>query len=212
MRALRKTGVVSHHINMTDRLADDYVRGPCMGVGKPPVPDTIRAGGMPVLEGYQKRVRCPGCGSPANRRNNGTIAAHRWYKPAVGWVTECPGVGQPPAAVPAVRADTPAQAAALSDLALITEVVNRLGGSIIAALAGRDDAGRDGGSDGDGDVVTEYATGMSGGSMNIRPDDPDIEHAYPLTAWIEHRQRDGGKVYRRQVIVVEDWEEVPHGE
>lgn len=61
-------------------------------------------------------------------------------------------------------------------------------------------------------TMVEHATGMSDGSMNVRPDDPDIERIYPLAVWIEHRQRDGGRVYRRRIIVVEDWEEVPRGE
>lgn len=37
---------------------------------------------------------------------------------------------------------------------------------------------------------------------------PEIERIYPLAEWIVHTQL-GGKVYRRRVIVVDDWEEVP---
>lgn len=58
--------------------------------------------------------------------------------------------------------------------------------------------------------VNEHAIQMSGGSMQVRPD--DIEHIYPLAEWIEDYQRYGGKVFTRKVIVVEDWHEVPnHG-
>ena len=55
--------------------------------------------------------------------------------------------------------------------------------------------------------ITEYATMMSGGGMHVRWDDPEVERIYPLAEWIPL----GGKVYRRRVIVVEDWEEVPQG-
>jgi hypothetical protein len=58
------------------------------------------------------------------------------------------------------------------------------------------------------DEVVEHAILMSDGSMQVQPDDPEIERIYPLSLWIEHMQRWGGKVYRRTVIVVEDWHEV----
>lgn len=56
--------------------------------------------------------------------------------------------------------------------------------------------------------VVEHAILMSGGSMQVRPDDPHIERIYPLNLWVEHSQRHGGKVYARTVIVVDDWHEV----
>ena len=56
--------------------------------------------------------------------------------------------------------------------------------------------------------VTEHGLLMSGGGMQVRNDAPEIEKIYPLEEWIVHNQRFGGKVYRRRVIVVEDWEEV----
>ncbi|MEU0465039.1 hypothetical protein ABZ215_13630 [Amycolatopsis sp. NPDC006131] len=62
-----------------------------------------------------------------------------------------------------------------------------------------------------GSVVTEHAIMMSGGGMHVRNPGPDTERIYPLKTWIEHQQRDGGKVYRRRVIVIEDWTEVSHG-
>jgi hypothetical protein len=57
--------------------------------------------------------------------------------------------------------------------------------------------------------VTEYAIEMSGGGMHVRNPAPEIEKVYPLAEWIPHNQRDGGRVWRRRVIVVEDWELVP---
>lgn len=45
--------------------------------------------------------------------------------------------------------------------------------------------------------------------MAVRPNDPEVEQVYPLTEWITHKQRDGGRVYQRRIIIVEDWIEVP---
>jgi hypothetical protein len=59
--------------------------------------------------------------------------------------------------------------------------------------------------------VTEHAIRMRSGSYQIRPsetDVPGIEDGYPLSEWIEHNQQFNGKVYRRRIIVVEDWAEV----
>lgn len=58
------------------------------------------------------------------------------------------------------------------------------------------------------ETVVEHAVLMSGGGMHVRYEDPEIERIYPLAQWIEHGHRFGGRVYRRTVIVVEDWEEV----
>jgi hypothetical protein len=64
--------------------------------------------------------------------------------------------------------------------------------------------------------VTEHAHMMSGGGYHVWNTEPYIEKVYPLAQRIEHGQRFGGKVYRRRVIVVEDWAEVapvtPEGE
>jgi hypothetical protein len=57
-------------------------------------------------------------------------------------------------------------------------------------------------------AVTEHAIEMSGGGMHIRWDDPECERIYPLAQWIPAQRRHGGHVYRRRVVVVEDWEEV----
>ena len=60
-----------------------------------------------------------------------------------------------------------------------------------------------------GEPVTEHAQLMSGGGYHVRNSEPYIEEVYPLEQWIKAGQRFGGHVYRRRVIVVEDWEEVP---
>jgi len=62
-----------------------------------------------------------------------------------------------------------------------------------------------------GDEVTEYAAGMRGGGKHVRAPYSEVDQIYPLAEWIEHQQRDGGKVYRRTIIVVEDWAEVDRG-
>ena len=56
--------------------------------------------------------------------------------------------------------------------------------------------------------ITEYAIEMSSGAMQVRNSDPEIEKIYPLAEWIPHQRRFGGKVWRRRVIVTQDWEEV----
>lgn len=63
--------------------------------------------------------------------------------------------------------------------------------------------------DATGPVVTEHAQLMSGGGYHVWNTEPYIEEIYPLAKKIEHGQRFGGRVYRRRVIVVEDWVEVP---
>lgn len=60
-----------------------------------------------------------------------------------------------------------------------------------------------------GQEVQEYAIGMSGGSMQIRPDDPEVEEEWPLARWIPSHQRNGGKVFVRRIVVIEGWREVP---
>jgi hypothetical protein len=60
-----------------------------------------------------------------------------------------------------------------------------------------------------GPVITEHAALLAGGSMQVFPDDPEIEDVYPLARRIRAKQRFGGQVYRRRIIVVEDWDEVP---
>lgn len=56
--------------------------------------------------------------------------------------------------------------------------------------------------------VTEHATRYPGGAYHVRWADPRVEKLHPLAEWIENEQRQGSKVYRRRIIVVEDWAEV----
>ena len=71
-----------------------------------------------------------------------------------------------------------------------------------------DDAGKFGLIITDAEPVTEHAQMMSGGGYHVRNGDPEIEDIYPLAQWIVHGQRFGGHVYRRRVIVLEDWTEI----
>jgi prevent-host-death family protein len=59
-----------------------------------------------------------------------------------------------------------------------------------------------------GPVVTEYGQVRKSGDCVVWDTAPYIEAAYPLAKRIENTRRDDGKVYRRRVIVVEDWTEV----
>lgn len=61
------------------------------------------------------------------------------------------------------------------------------------------------------ETVTEHAIRMSGGAMQVRNGHPEIDRIYPLAEWIKHEQRFGGKVFRREIVVVSDWAEVPRG-
>lgn len=56
--------------------------------------------------------------------------------------------------------------------------------------------------------ITEYAEEYSGGSMLVWNTEPYIERIYPLADQIIHAQHHGSTVYRRTVLVVEDWTEV----
>lgn len=60
----------------------------------------------------------------------------------------------------------------------------------------------------DGQDTTEHAQRFSGGSMLVRNPHPDIERIYPVADWIRDEQRNGGKIYRRRIVVLEDWTEV----
>lgn len=59
-----------------------------------------------------------------------------------------------------------------------------------------------------GTLAVEHAQLYTDGSMLVRSDDPTIERIYPLPKWIKQHTRNGGRVFRRTVIVVEDWDEV----
>jgi len=44
--------------------------------------------------------------------------------------------------------------------------------------------------------------------MHVRNDDPEVERIYPLAEWLPAARRFGGHVYRRRIVILEDWEEV----
>jgi hypothetical protein len=54
----------------------------------------------------------------------------------------------------------------------------------------------------------EHAQLFAGGSMLIRNADADVERVYPLAEWIGHETRKGGRIFRRKIVVIEDWSEV----
>jgi hypothetical protein len=56
-------------------------------------------------------------------------------------------------------------------------------------------------------MMIEHAILMSDGSMQVRPDDLEIDEIYPLDKWIKNQKR-FHRVYRREIVVVEDWTEV----
>jgi hypothetical protein len=62
-----------------------------------------------------------------------------------------------------------------------------------------------------GEPVTEHAVQYKSGDMKVRCDDPEVERIYPLEQWIPSEQRFGEKVWRRRIVVLEDWTEVPRG-
>jgi hypothetical protein len=56
-------------------------------------------------------------------------------------------------------------------------------------------------------IVDEYGELLSSGGYQTWNTEPYIERIYPLAEKIRaHRRR--GKVYRRRIIVIEDWTEV----
>lgn len=58
----------------------------------------------------------------------------------------------------------------------------------------------------DTEPTIEHAIMMFGGGMHVRAD--GIEQVYPLADWLHHRVQNGTPVYRRRVVVVEDWTKV----
>lgn len=61
------------------------------------------------------------------------------------------------------------------------------------------------------EIVTEHAEQYTSGAMLVRNPAPQVERVYPLAQWIVDQQDHGGKVYRRRIVVVDDWTEVPRG-
>lgn len=58
------------------------------------------------------------------------------------------------------------------------------------------------------DLVTEYGERMGGGGYRTWDTSPELEEIYPLAKHMEHMRRNGVKMYRRRIIVVDDWAEV----
>lgn len=59
-----------------------------------------------------------------------------------------------------------------------------------------------------GEEKVEYGQLYSGGGYLTFNDSPVIEKIWPLADRIKAGQRSGGRVYRRRIVVIEDWEEV----
>lgn len=57
-------------------------------------------------------------------------------------------------------------------------------------------------------AVVEHAVRYTGGAMLVRNPSPDIEAIFPLDLWVTSEKRFGGKVYRRTIVVIDDWKEV----
>lgn len=53
--------------------------------------------------------------------------------------------------------------------------------------------------------VEEVAIAYSGGSWLVRSNDPELEKVYPTEQYVEHAKGNGMSVFRRRIIVVEDW-------
>ena len=60
--------------------------------------------------------------------------------------------------------------------------------------------------------LVEHGLLMSGGGFHVRDTDPEIEKIFPLAEWIAHQTRTGGHVYRRQIVVLQDWHEITEAE
>jgi hypothetical protein len=56
--------------------------------------------------------------------------------------------------------------------------------------------------------LTEYGILMRGGGFHVRNASPEVEAIYPLAQWIPGNRLHGGHVYRRRIVVIEDWAEI----
>jgi hypothetical protein len=57
--------------------------------------------------------------------------------------------------------------------------------------------------------TVEYGQLYRGGDVQVFNPDPEIDRIYPMAERVRHGRRNGGKVLRRVVIVLEDWHDVP---
>lgn len=58
-------------------------------------------------------------------------------------------------------------------------------------------------------VDTEYAYSCKSGDMHVWCSDPELLARFPIEGRIRSTQRNGGTVYQRRIVVVDDWAEVP---
>src|ERR1700691_2338427 len=56
--------------------------------------------------------------------------------------------------------------------------------------------------------LAEHATEYAGGSMLVWNESPCVTRIYPTAEKIQHELAIGAKVWRRQILVVEDWTEI----
>jgi hypothetical protein len=49
---------------------------------------------------------------------------------------------------------------------------------------------------------------MSGGGFHTRWNHPEADRIYPTPEWAAGQIRTGGHVYRRRIIVIEEWTEI----
>lgn len=59
--------------------------------------------------------------------------------------------------------------------------------------------------------ITEYGQLMAGGGFHTFNLTPELEAIYPLADRIRAGQMHGGQVYRRRIIVVEEWSKLRKG-
>lgn len=60
-------------------------------------------------------------------------------------------------------------------------------------------------------IKVEYAQRFTSGDMKVMSDDPEVEKIFPLAKRIVHAREFGGHVFKRTIIIVEDWTEVTDG-
>jgi hypothetical protein len=60
----------------------------------------------------------------------------------------------------------------------------------------------------DPEVIEEYGQLFGSGDVKLWDLSPELVEIYPMAKRIEYGKRHGGRVLRRRVIVVDEWEEV----
>lgn len=62
-----------------------------------------------------------------------------------------------------------------------------------------------------GEPVTEYSLKMLN-TMQVLPTDTEVEKVYPMAKHLRHSMKYGGQVYRRRLLIIEDWTPVTEEE